>query len=88
MFNGKKMNPKRAKVIAELFGIMTAGINNTLAYLAASELNATFTQLGRGKSKAKAFQKSVAMSRNKTTYFPPEQRNGAKERARRLRQGV
>lgn len=51
----------------------------------AIDFNQEFVDRSRGKGKARGkYIKSVANQRNRTTYFPPEKRNGNKECQRRL----
>lgn len=89
MFNGKKMNKAR-KVLIDKMGIALKAhaqredVGDMRHYWQAVDMNREFIERSRGKGKAKGMIRSVALQVDNTTYFPPEKRNGEKERTRRL----
>lgn len=80
------MNKIRARLLTEIFGLLYDGDQTVKKVLAASQLNQEFIDRSRGHGTSKGFIKSVAFARDNTTYFPPEKRNGRKERSRRSAQ--
>jgi len=83
-----KMNPIRKKILDEMKEIWKSLSSTTDISLIFElreklcDLNKQFIERGRGKGKSKSFIKSVALSIDRTTYFPPSERFGSNEQAR------
>lgn len=93
MAKGKYLsNPVRQKLMKQMGIAMAAHyqreeVGDMVHYNQLIDLNAEFMERSRGHGKARSrYIKSVALQRDNTTYFPPEKRNGERERSRRLAQ--
>ncbi len=86
-----KLNKVRRKLLDQIDIALRAHAQRELVgdmrhYHQVVDFNQEFVDRSRGHGTDRGFIKSVARQRDRTTYFPPEKRNGAKECLRRSRQ--